>query len=237
MEFIICEDNEEVQKIDRKIISQITMPYNFNYSVRTYNKYCSELKAIINDNIKEKVYILDIEFPGKSGIDISREIRDKDWDSKIVIQTVHNELEINVLKSKLLIFDFISKYDNFENNLKNTLKKLVEINNNKKGIKIKSEYQTNYIDIEKIIYISRIKENKKTKIVTADDYIFTNESLISIEKKIDSRFIRVHRSYILNKNYIVKIDKKRDKIELKNGEIINYISRKGKREIKKNASN
>lgn len=237
MEFIICEDNEDVQKIDRKIISQITMPYNFNYSVRTYSKYCSELKTLINNNIKEKIYILDIEFPGKSGIDISREIRDKDWDSKIVIQTVHNELEMNVLKSKLLIFDFISKYDNFESDLKSTLKKLIEINNNKKSIKIKSDYQTNYIDIEKIVCISRTKEEMKTKIITVDESVLTNESLISIEKKLDSRFVRVHRSYILNKNYIVKIDKKKNEIELKNGKIISYISRKGKKEIKKNASN
>jgi len=237
MEFIICEDNEEIQKIDRKIISQITMPFNFNYSVKTYNKYCKELSTLIKDSKKEKIYILDIEFPGKSGIDIAREIREKDWESKILIQTVHNELEMQVLKGKLLIFDFISKYDNFERNLKKSLEKVIEINNNKKNLIIKSDYQRNYINIDSIIYLSREKGKSKTQIVTINEEYFTNESLISIEKKIDSRFIRVHRSYILNKDYISKIDSKNNIIKLKNGDIINYLSRKGKKEIKTHANN
>ncbi len=232
MEFIICEDNEEIQKIDRKIISQITMPYNFNYEVKTYSKYCKELGSIIKDNKKEKIYILDIEFSGKSGIDIAREIRETDWESKIIIQTVHNELEMQVLKGKLLIFDFISKYDNFEKAMKKSLEKAIEINNSKRSIAIKSDYQTNYINISNIIYLARKKEDKKTWIITTNEEFFTNEALISIEKKLDSRFIRVHRSYIINKDYINKIDKKNSIIKLKNGKEINYISRKGKKEIK-----
>ena len=86
--FIICEDNEYVRKLHESIISKVTMPYDFNYAVHSFERYNVKLKNLINSVGERKVYILDLELPNKSGIDITREIRKSDWESIIIILKV-----------------------------------------------------------------------------------------------------------------------------------------------------
>ena len=97
---------------------------------------------VVDDVSGVKIYILDLELPGKSGIDIAREIRKVDWDSIIIILTSHDELELKLLKEKLLILDFISKFDDYENRLSDTLKMVIDKARTKKVISFKSnEYR------------------------------------------------------------------------------------------------
>ena len=98
--FIICEDNNYVREIYEDIISKITMPHDFNYNIYSFSKYDSKLKNIINTPSDLNIYLLDLELPGKSGIEIAREIRKVDWDSIIIVLTSHDELELRVLKEK-----------------------------------------------------------------------------------------------------------------------------------------
>ena len=121
--FIICEDNKYVREMHENIISKIAMPQDFNYTVYSFDKYNIKLKNLIRTQSDIKIYILDLELPNKSGIDIAREIRKIDWNSIIIILTSHDELELKLLKEKLLIFDFISKFDNYENRLIDSINK------------------------------------------------------------------------------------------------------------------
>ena len=83
------------------------MPYDFDYNIYSFEKYNLNMKNIIKTPADTKIYILDLELPGKTGMDIAKEIRKEDWDSIIIILTSHDELELKLLKQKLLILDFI----------------------------------------------------------------------------------------------------------------------------------
>lgn len=230
--FIICEDNNYVREIYESIISKITMPYDFTYNIYSFEKYDTKLKNIINTPSDLKIYLLDLELPNKTGIEIAREIRKVDWDSTIIILTSHDELELRVLKEKLLILDFISKFDNYEARLIETIKMVINKNNNQNVISFKSNKELHNVKIENILFISRDTYLEKTKIVTTDNEYLVRDSLLNIIKKLDSRFYQTHRACFANIKMIKSVDFKENKIYFENDKSTDLLSRNYKKGLK-----
>ena len=151
--FIICEDNKYVREIEESIISKIAMPYDFNYVVHSFDKYNVKMKNLINTPSDLKIYILDLELPNKSGVEIAREIRKVDWDSIIIIVTSHDELELKLLKEKLLILDFISKFDDIEKGLTKTINMVIKNLDTKKVLSFKSNKELHHVKLDNILYV------------------------------------------------------------------------------------
>ena len=230
--FIICEDNNYVREIYEDIISKITMPHDFNYNIYSFSKYDSKLKNIINTPSDLNIYLLDLELPGKSGIEIAREIRKVDWDSIIIVLTSHDELELRVLKEKLLILDFISKFEDYESRLVETIKMVIEKNNIKNTFSFKSNKELHHVKIDNILYISRDTYQEKTKIVTTDSEYLVRESLANVIFKLDGRFYKTHRACFVNLKRIESVNFKENIIYFENDKKIDLLSRNYKKGLK-----
>lgn len=230
---IICEDNEYVRKMHENIISKVTMPYDFNYKIYSFDKYNAKLKNLINMPSDIKVYILDLELPNKSGFDIAQEIRNIDWESIIIILTSHDEKEMLILKQKLLILDFISKFDDYEKRLSDTLDMVIKKVNTNKMLCFKSNKELNQIKLDNILYIFKDYETNKIKIVTDEKTYLVRDSLVNISKKLDSRFYQSHRACYVNLNKIKKVDFKNSTIYFTNDKSIDYLSRNYKKDLRK----
>ena len=230
--FIICDDNKYVRDINEKVISKIAMPYDFNYNIYTFEKYSVKLKNLINTPSDINIYILDLELPNKSGIDIAKEIRKVDWDSIIIILTSHEELELTLLKQKLLILDFISKFDNYEERLTDTINMVIGKLNNKKIISFRCNKEIHHVKLDNIIYVYRDNALEKTTIVTTDDEYPIRESLSEVTKKLDSRFVQTHRACFVNKDKIESVDFKNNIIYFINDSSTDYLSRNFKKELR-----
>lgn len=114
--FVVCEDNKIILEKNVEIINKTMFNNNINYRIYKFEDYTNDFKNIIyNSDIK--IYILDIELNKTSGIDIAREIRKKDLDSIIIISTTYVEYLPLALKNKLMLYDFISKFEDYEENL------------------------------------------------------------------------------------------------------------------------
>lgn len=230
--FIVCDDNEHVREFNITAVSKATMPFDFNYKMHTFEKYNDSLKKIINDTSGIKIYILDLELPGKTGIDIVREIRKVDWDSIVIILTSHDELEFKLLKEKLLIFDFISKFDNYSEKLEETLKLIISKINNKKIISFKSNKELHHLKLDDIYYVYRDNALEKTVIVTDDNKYAIRESLQSLITKLDPRFRQSHRACYINKDKVTSIDFKNNMIYFDNDTSTDYLSRNYKKDLR-----
>ena len=230
--FIIVDDNKYVRDLNEQIIAKFAMPYDFNYSVKTFGKYGNDLKKEITAVHDMKIYILDLELPGKSGVDIAREIRKKDWDSVIIILTSHDELELKLLKEKLLILYFISKFDNYEQRLVDTLQMITDKINSKKALTFKSNREIHHVLYDNIYYIYKDSYNNKTMIVTKEDKYPISESLSSIKDKLDNRFIQTHRACYVNLDRIKTVDFTKSIIIFDDDISIDYLSRNYKKELR-----
>lgn len=230
--FIICEDNKNVRNLHEALISKITMPYDFDYTVHSFEKYNNNLKKIINTPSDLKIYILDLELPVKTGLEIAQDIRKVDWDSIIIVLTSHDELELKLFKEKLLIFDFISKFDDYEKRLTDSINLVIKNLGCRNTLVFKQDKEIHHIKYDNILYIFRDNAKDKTKIKTIDKEYYVRDTLTNIAKQLDNRFYQTHRACYVNANNIDCADFKNDIIYFNNGDSIDYLSRNYKKGLK-----
>lgn len=230
--FIICEDNKNVRDLHEALISKITMPYDFDYTVHSFEKYNNNLKKIINTPSNLKIYILDLELPGKTGLEIAQDIRKVDWDSIIIVLTSHDELELKLFKEKLLIFDFISKFDNYEKRLTDSINLVIKNLNCRSALVFKQNKEIYHIKYDNILYIFRDNTKNKTKIKAIEKEYYVRDTLTNVAKQLDNRFYQTHRASYVNLNNIKCADFKNDIIYFTNDDSIDYLSRNYKKGLK-----
>ena len=230
--FILCDDNDYVREINETMISRVAMPYDFNYTINSFDRYNIKLKNLINTPSDIKIYILDLELPNKSGLDIAKEIRKVDWDSIIIILTSHDELELSILKQRLLILDFISKFDNYEKRIEEVINMVIEKIDTKKIISFKSQKELHHVKLDNVMYVFKNNETDKTTIVTVDGEYPVRDPLSSIADKLDSRFYQTHRACYVNLDKIESVDFKNSIVYFNNDTSIAYLSRNYKKELR-----
>lgn len=75
LDFVVCDDNEGLRRSVSNIIDSFMMKNNYAYKIKLYSDYNEKFMKEIDSFNRQKIYILDIEAPTKSGIDIARIIR------------------------------------------------------------------------------------------------------------------------------------------------------------------
>lgn len=231
LNMIICDDNENDRNNVVKIVDEFMKRRKLEYKNYIYDDYNKKFYNIVDKKIPFKIYLLDIETPSGSGIDIARKIRKNDVDSVIIFLTGHEELGNIVLKNDLMFLSFINKFDDFNNRLSNSLSKALDLLKSRKIIRINDRNITYTIDINDILYITKDSYERRTVIKTDYNEIKVNKSLAEIIEMLDDRFIQTHRACFINNDRRVKVDKTDKIITFDNGDSIDLLSDKYKKEV------
>ena len=164
---------------------------------------------------------LDIQMPELNGLEFSRMVSDN---TRIIFTTAFEQYAIDGYRVNALDYllkpisynDFIEAVNKalqwFELRKKAETPDSVQTSlpTDSKHIYVKSDYKIVQIELDKILYIEGLKDY--IKIYTEDNPrpILSLTSMKTMEEKLPSnRFIRVHRSYIVQKQKIKIIDKGR----------------------------
>lgn len=228
---IICDDNIKDRKNVEAVVNSFFENQNIQCRIYSYSDYDKEFNKMIKSSLSHKIYLLDIEAPARSGIDVAREIRASDVESIIIFLTAHDELGNVVLKDDLMFLSFINKFDNFEARLNNCLKKALQIYKHKKAIKICEKNIIYTINLDDILYITKDSFERKTIIVTTYGEIKTSKSLNSLIKLLDSRFIQTHRACYINNDKVANIDRTNKLIKFSDGNEIDLLSDRFKKKV------
>ena len=224
--FIICDDNEKIALDIKEIIDKFMMKNKTEYKTHLFNDLDDNFMKITKEPLSFKIYILDIETPSRSGIDVARSIRKRDVDSVIIFITGHEELGLTLLKKEIMFLSFINKFDNYEERLITSIKKSLEVLKHKNIIRFEERGVLYTIAMNDILYITRDSIERKCIIKTDYAEIKTYKPLSSIEKLLDSRFMKTHRACLVNKERVAKIDKIRKTILFDNGVVVSLLSEK-----------
>lgn len=238
--FIIYEDEEKMRKIYKEVINKFFGNNNQSYKIIELSSYEEYLKNNIEKIDGKKIYLLDIDVPGKTGLELAREIREsKDWYSQLIVITANEELKEKSLAGKMLMLDFISKFDDIKNKLKETIFLAFNILNSSKSIQIKQKGEIYQIKCESILYIEKNLNDNYITIVTKNDKIIFKCSINHAADYLnnDPRFMKTHRSCIVNLLNIEKYDYVSNIIKFNNKISIDYISREKKKELKERLLN
>ncbi len=165
---------------------------------------------------------LDVDMPRYKGIDIGEFFEIMDFE--IVFTTAHQQYAINAIK--LNAFDYLLKPIDLQE-LRTTLDKFVkkrtlaEAEGKQKGkLLVNTAQIVHFIDLDKIIYLKA--EGAYTQIICTDTQILSSKNLKFYEDHFSGNdtFLRCHKSYIVNKDKIISINKARQEISLQNGDFI-----------------
>ena len=111
LEFVICDDDKKFLEKVINVINKIMLKKNLEYTISKF--YDFDKKFLDNLSSKEgpRIYILDIELPSRSGINVGKMIRKNDLESPIIFLTGHEELGNLLLRKDINFFAFINKFE------------------------------------------------------------------------------------------------------------------------------
>ena len=229
--FIVCDDNEKILKKVIEVIQKTMINCSHEYKIHDYKDYNQKFKNLIKDKIPNKIYILDVETPSESGIDIARLIRKDDINSVIIFLTSHNEVGSILLKEQLMFLTFICKFDNAEERLKQAIEKSLELVGKKSAIRFEDHGSIYTIPVKDITHIYTDTVDRKIIIKTDYAQFKISKTLTEMEQMLPNQFKHSHRACLVNKERIRIIDKKNNKIIIDNNDETEYLSKSYKKEL------
>ncbi len=218
LKIILCDDDQFILQLGAEKINEMIKSHKLDAKVVSMASGSNELFSYIKNNPSQYLIFLDLDFgSGKlNGIDVAKALRQTESDCKVVFTTNHHEMAMDVLKSGVEPFGFLEKSSDIQKLSDGYRKYIIMLLN-----KTKSEMsnitgsillnpgidEAISIFLDDIVYIETEKN-----VSHGITYHTINGSVITIigtleeeQKKLGDSFIRVHRSYIVNKKHILKM--------------------------------
>lgn len=183
--------------------------------------YPNAIQAMKEMAGKEPVHLvfLDIQMPGIDGLEFSKLI---DSSTRIIFTTAFNQYAVDSYKVNALDYllkpisyaDFLQAVNKavhwFDLQNKENTSDICGLPKNHDFIFVKSDYKLIQIPFDDIVYIEGLKDYVKIHLENEQKPILSLLSMKNLEERLPSnRFIRVHRSYIVQKSKIKVIDRGR----------------------------
>jgi DNA-binding LytR/AlgR family response regulator len=230
IDFVLIEDNKLQIVKTKEIINSFMFEKSVEYHIFEFYDYDIEFKKFVDKSDKYKIYIIDFELPSGNAIDIARKIREKDWESSIIILSIYGGMAYETFKQRLQILDFVNKQYEEEKNLKELFNICLKQYDNKKFLAFRSNNVDYRIDINKVLCIYR-NGNRKSVVVTDLGEYETYMSLKKLNERISNKLTKTHKACFVNIDRVIKIDWKSKIIKFDIGLECRLLSNKQKKEI------
>jgi len=204
MKFLVCDDNKASVDSISKLLYSLCQKHNISVTIDTYidaNKLlCKELNEY-------NVAFLDVMMD-TPGINIAEHIVENSPDTIIVF--ISSYIEYAPEGYHVNAFRYILKTD-LDRTLSNCFDDLIkEINKRKKYLSIRSDGEFENIPTDLIVYVQSDQRVlyfclDRTYRIVLRSYLKMSDIAEELEPK---GFIRIHKSYLINLNYIDHLDSK-----------------------------
>jgi two-component system LytT family response regulator len=219
MDIIIVDDERHGVAALKSLIQQYCL--HFIGKIHTASNIDDAMLIFSNNNIH--IAFLDIQLSKGSGFDIAKKIPST---CKIVFVTAFAEHALSAIKHQA--FDYLLKpIDPKE--LLHCIERCAEIESQQKEqfLTIKSKGITIPVLQDAILYVKA--KGPYSEIYIRDGNVYTtSQTLKDIQEKLSTHFIRTHKSYLINSNFIEGYNQKN--VFLKNNLCFN-ISRLGLQQL------
>lgn len=156
-------------------------------------------KMLKKDNYH--IYLLDIDLPDSSGIEIACEIRKYDLNAYIVFITSYEDYMQDVFEVNT--FDYLLKPIDKENLFQTLERILIYIKNDDTKFTYFKKNSCCFVAMKDIVYFE--KQGRYVVLYTqqySDKFIMTTGKLL---ERLNKNFVQIHTSYIINLNFLKRI--------------------------------
>lgn len=167
---------------------------------------------------------LDIEMPVLKGTDFLKSLNNV---PKVIFTTAYRDyaiegFELNAVDYLLkpIVFGrFFKAIQKFLESVQPMVSNVVETHPLKDYIYVQADRKNIKVELDHILFVESLKDY--VKIHLAEGSLLTKNGITAFHEQLDSRFLRIHRSYLVNKNAVTaftKQDIEIDGIELPIGD-------------------
>ena len=219
LDIYICEDNAKQLAFLANYVSDYTKNLPATLVLATLSP--AEILVKYKNTNNPALFILDIALKTEiNGLELARRIREQGKKATIVFITIYPELMQLTFQYKIEALDFIVKSDNIKTRLKECIDIAIKRQNKTtKTLQITDNDEIIFLDMDDITHIETTGIRHKLRLYTNTRAIEFNAELKSLEEKLDERFIRCHKSCIINRDKIARINKKDNTITMVNGSV------------------
>ena len=208
---VIIDDEPLAQELLESYVEKTS----FLNLVGVYSSAVQAMKEMVNHEIVHLMF-LDIQMPGLNGLEFSKLVNAQ---TRIVFTTAFSQYALDSYKVHAL--DYLLKPISYEDFMQAVNKAIhwFEMKKSNKAdtsatdkeyIYVKSDYKLIQIQLDRILYVEGLKDYVKIHLDGEQKAIISLLSMKSLEERLPAdRFIRVHRSFIVQKSKIKVIERGR----------------------------
>lgn len=233
---IIVDDEQWGRENLANLISQ----YCPNILIIGKAKSAKEARELITQ-LNPDLLFLDIQMPNETGFDLLDSLSEKNF--AIIFVTAHNQFAIKAIKASAIDYllkpisirelkEAAKKADillterlqnqailtNYKESLQNLISNIRNPDEEPQKISLQIGNDLKIIEVKDLSYLEA--DDNYTKLFINEDFIIVSKTLKYFESLLDkSKFFRVHKSYLININYVVEIikDDNNHYVALQNG--------------------
>lgn len=226
IDIYICEDNQKQLNLFKKYILDSIMIECLDMNIVLATPDPHEILRKIMTASNTGLFFLDIDLKSDvNGLTLAQRIRQIQPRCFIIFITSHSEMSFLTFQYKVEALDFIIKdtpehikskiheclldVENKYTSLNNSANRTFMINQNDKRITI---------DYSDIVFFETSSNIHKIILHAKKCVLEFTGQLKDIEKQLDYRFYRCHRSYLINKDNILEVDFNELMVYMNNGE-------------------
>ena len=232
LNIIVYEDNETFMEKNVVAINKALASIDIDYRIYKYSHFTNGLNELVCNRDIKKIFVLDIESKDFSGLEVAARIREEDFESIIIFATAYTKYQDDIFYSRLMVLDFVSKYNGYEERLKDDIIAAVKIIYYKKTFNFTYNHTVYRVLYDNICFIEKEPLIKRCIIHTLKSDFYISKSINWLEKNLGGPFIKTHQSCIVNINNIKNIIYGRNQIIFKNGLKTCLLTDKSKKEVK-----
>lgn len=234
----ICDDDVQILEYLKKTINKTILINEYDMQVAFAASTPEQLLAVKATKDVRSIYFLDIDLKNKryNGLTLAKELRKVDPRGYIIFVTTHGELMPETFRYRVEAINYIVK-DDIDILKEQISETLCEINN--LVTSEQKDYENYYtikavdtiyqIPIKEILYFETCAPHRLTLYSISSNIEFRGD-LSQIEQELHENFLRVHQSFLVNKDVIKSVDRKNNILKLSDGSEL-PISRRRKKDL------
>lgn len=232
----VCEDNAEQREYLTNCISEVLEVENFGFETAVSTEDPRVILDAIRGEQQTGIFFLDIDLnTDMNGIELAGEIRKIQPRCYIIFVTTHSEMSYMTFTYKVEAMDFIIK-DNvreIKNRVHQCLINCYQLNDQHsddvtRNYMVKVGDRVKAVPYDDILYFEVAKNSRKIILYAKNCKLEFIGKMKDLEKSLDQRFVRCHRSFLINKENVVMVNKEENLVTLSGGVTCPISVRMGK---------